>query len=127
MRATKESRLYDHLKARYCVLYPATIRQKLAAWAIQEPDTADYLATELERCDFAGFTSPAPRNLKGMAREVGEHWPEVEAAYNAHREATGQAWTPEPGHSVFTVIWLAYAHAARQLAADIRREAEHID
>ena len=122
-----EVNLFDSLKATFTVASPATIREKVAVWAFEDAEDADTVIANLERLDCAACYSPAPIYYTDMAREIGEHWPEIDDALENYRDNSGETWTPKPGQNFLTHLWFAYEWTAYQLANEIREEAEAAD
>jgi hypothetical protein len=112
------------LKATFTVSRPQSIREKLADWAFADADDAEGVIASLERLDCAACYSPVPIYHHDMAREIGEHLPEIDAALDSYRDNTGQAWTPKEGQNFLTYLWFAYEWTAYELANDIRNELE---
>lgn len=114
---------FQTMRARYSNPRPQSIVERLGDWAFCEAESVDDAIRELESIDCAGCHSPAPITYHEMAAEVGRHWDEIDLASDAYREATGEAWAPEPGQNFLTHLWFAYEWLARDLACRIRTEA----
>ena len=116
--------LFDDLKATHTVAEPGTISEKVAAWAFEDAEDVAAVIDRLESLDCAACHSPAPIYNTDMAREIGEHWPEIDCALDDYQDAIGEAWTPKPDQSFLSYLWFAYEWTARNLADAIREEAE---
>jgi hypothetical protein len=119
-----EVNMLEALKAKFTVSRPESILEKIAAWAFEDADDAARVITRLEELDCAGCYSPAPIYNHDLAREIVEHWTEIDDALDSYRENTGEAWTPKAGQSFLNHLWFAYEWTARDLADDIRSEVE---
>ena len=76
----------------------------------------------LEQMDCAAGASPAPVYYYQMARELADHWLEVDDALEDCREQTGENWPLGKG-SVLNALWFAYEWNAHDLAGIIENAA----
>src|SRR3954454_158392 len=98
----------EELRAKFTVDRPESIRETVAAWAFEDAAGADDVIRRLESIDCAGCHAPAPIYYHDMAREIGQHWQEIDDAIDNYRDATGEAWAPKPGQNFLTYLWFAY-------------------
>lgn len=114
----------EAFKDKYIVANPASIREKLAAWAFEGAEDIQQVIYSLESMTCAGCFSPAPIHNDGMAREIARHWDEIDDALTVYREETGEAWAPREGQNFLTFLWFAYEWSAHELANEIHNEIE---
>lgn len=114
--------VFEELKAAHVIAEPGTITEKVASWAFEDAEDMETVIGRLESLDCAACHSPAPIYNTDMAREMVEHWPEIDCALDDYRDAIGEAWTPKPDQSFLTYLWFTYEWTARNLADAIRDE-----
>jgi hypothetical protein len=116
--------IFDIVKAKFTVIRPESIREKVAAWAFENVEDIESVIACLERIDCAACYSPAPIYNHDMAREIGWHWQEIDEAIDGFRDETGEAPFLRKNHGFLNYLWFTYEWIAHQLASEIRNEIE---
>lgn len=115
---------FERLKAKFTVTRPESIREKVAEWAFEDAADAESVIRQLESMDCAACHSPAPVYYSQMAAEIAAHWPDIDAAIDSYRDATGEAWAPRKDQNFLCYLWFAYEWTALELADEIRNANE---
>lgn len=105
------------------------ITNKLLDWVFSDmgaplsrPATRQQAIERLEEVNCASGTGPAPLLYSDMARELAEHWREVNEALEDYRSNVGEPWDSKD--RVLENLWFAYEYFAQVLVEALKTESK---